>query len=351
MSNVSQYLIQKDEPIKKAIKLLNEGGRKILFVVDIENRLYGSLTDGNIRRWIIKTGGIKGKVEDICNKNPIFFEKDYSVMEVKEILLTEKIESIPVIDKERKIVKILFWDDIFKGEKEEFTQIYLPVVIMAGGKGTRLDPFTRILPKPLIPIDDKTIIEIIMDEYAKFGIEKFYITINHKAKIIKAYFEEQESSYSIEFIEENSPLGTAGALKLLENKINTSFFVSNCDIIIKEDYAKIYDFHKENNFALTLVGSMQHHTIPYGVCEIENGGILKRINEKPEYDFLVNTGMYLLNPETLRFIPYNKFYDINDLIADLKENNCKVGVYPVSEKSWIDVGEWNKYKINLKKFL
>ena len=351
MSNISQYLIQKDESIKKAIDLIDKGARKIIFVVDSENKLYSTITDGDIRRWIIKTGGIKGKVEDICNKNPIFFEKDYSVEKVKEILLSEKIEAIPVIDKERKIIKILFWDDIFKGEKEEFTQIYLPVVIMAGGKGTRLDPFTRILPKPLIPIDDKTVIEVIMDEYAKFGIKKFYITINHKAKIIKAYFEEQKSNYSLEFIEEDTPLGTAGALKLLENKVNNSFFVSNCDIIIKEDYSKIYDFHRENNFALTLVGSMQNYTVPYGVCEIENGGILKKINEKPVYDFIVNTGMYLLNPETLRFIPYNKFYDITDLIADLKENNYKVGVYPVSEKSWLDIGQWNKYKISLNKFL
>ena len=351
MSNISQYLIQKNESIKKAIELIDKGARKIIFVVDSENKLYSTITDGDIRRWIIKTGGIRGKVDDICNKNPIFFEKDYSIGKAKEILLSEKIEAIPIVDNERKIIKILFWDDIFKEEKKDFTQIYLSVVIMAGGKGTRLDPFTRILPKPLIPIDDKTIIEVIMDEYAKFGIKKFYITINHKAKIIKAYFEEQKSKYNLEFIEEKIALGTAGSLKLLEKKINTSFFVSNCDIIIKEDYSKIYDFHKENGYVLTLVGSMQHHTISYGVCEIENGGILKSINEKPEYDILVNTGMYLLNPETFRFIPDNKFYNITDLITVLKKNNYKVGVYPISEKSWIDVGQWEKYKSSLDKLL
>ena len=331
--------------------MIDESGRKIIFIVDIKNRLYGALTDGNIRRWIIKTGGIKGKVDDICNKNPIFFEKDYSIGKAREILLSEKIEAIPVVDKERKIIKILFWDDIFKEEKKDFTQIYLPVVIMAGGKGTRLDPFTRILPKPLIPIDDKAIIEVIMDDYAKFGMKKFYITINHKAKIIKAYFEEQKSSYSLEFIEEDAPLGTAGALKLLENKVNTPFFVSNCDIIIKEDYAKIYDFHKENNFVLTIVGSMQHHTIPYGVCEIKNGGKLKKMIEKPIYDFLANTGMYLLNSEVLYLIPHNKFYNITDLVSILIENNHKVGVYPISEKSWIDIGQWEQYNSNFNKML
>jgi len=351
MSNVSQYLIQKKESIKKALKLIDKGARKIIFVVDIKNTLYGALTDGDIRRWIIKTGGIKGKAEDICNKNPISFEKDYSIGKVKEILLSEKIEAIPVVDKERKIIKILFWDDIFKEEKKEFTQIDLPVVIMAGGKGTRLDPFTRILPKPLIPIDNKTIIEVIMDEYAKFGIKKFYISINYKGKIIKAYFEEQNSDYNFEFIEEVKPLGTAGALKLLEKKVNTPFFVSNCDIIVKEDYSRIYDFHKENDFIVTLVGSMQHYMIPYGVCEIGNGGTLKKINEKPKYDFLANTGMYLLNPEVFRFIPKSKFYNITDLISTLKKNNYKLGVYPVSEKSWLDIGQWEKYKSSLNKLL
>jgi len=349
MNDVSQYLINKDESIRKAIELIDKSARKIVFVIDSEGKLYSTITDGDIRRWIIKTGGIKGNVEDIGNKNPVFFEKDYSVDKVKKILLSNKVEAIPIVNKEKKIIKILFWDDIFQEEKKDFSQIYLPVVIMAGGKGTRLDPFTRILPKPLLPIDDKAIIEVIMDDYAKFGMKIFYITINHRAKIIKAYFEEQKSSYSIEFIEEDTPLGTAGALKLLENKVSTPFFVSNCDIMIKEDYAKIYNFHKKNNFTLTLVGSMQHHTIPYGVCEIENGGILRRVNEKPEYDFLINTGMYLLNPETFRFIPHNKFYDITDLISDLKKNNYKVGVYPVSEKSWIDLGQWDKYKLSLDK--
>jgi len=350
MNNISQYLINKDESIRKAIESIDKSARKIIFVIDSENKLYGTITDGDIRRWIIKTGGIKGNVEDIGNKDPVSFEKDYSIEKVKKILLSKKIEAIPIVNKEKKIIKILFWDDIFQEEKRDFSQIYLPVVIMAGGKGTRLDPFTRILPKPLLPIDNKAIIEVIMDDYAKFGMKIFYITINHKAKIIKAYFEEQKSIYSIEFIEEDIPLGTAGALKLLENKVSTPFFVSNCDIMIKEDYAKIYDFHKKNNFVLTLVGSMQHHTIPYGVCEIVNGGVLRRVNEKPEYDFLVNTGMYLLNPETFRFIPDNKFYNITDLISDLKKNKYKVGVYPVSEKSWIDLGQWDKYKLSLDKF-
>jgi len=351
MIDINQYLIKKNEPIRKAIELIDKGARKIVFAIDNKKRLYGTITDGDVRRWIIKTGGIKGKVKDISNKKPIFFNEDYSTEKIKEIMLSKKLEAIPIVNSEKNIIKILFWVDIFKVEKNEFKQIKLPVVIMAGGKGTRLDPFTRILPKPLIPIEDKAIIELIMEEYSKFGMNKFYITINYKAKIIKAYFEERKSIYNIIFIEEDTPLGTAGSLKLLRNQIKSSFFVSNCDILIKEDYTKIYNFHNENNFALTIVGSMQHHTIPYGVCEIENGGILKKINEKPEYNILVNTGMYLLNPETLNFIPDNKFYNITDLVISLKENNYKIGVYPISEKSWLDIGHWEKYKSSLNELL
>ena len=215
---------------------------------------------------------------------------------------------------------------------------------MAGGKGTRLAPFTYILPKPLIPIGEKPVIEIIIDEYIKFGVNNFFISVNHKANMIKAYFEDINHEYSIGYVIEDKPLGTAGSLKYLEGKIDSDFFVSNCDIIIKENYNSIYDFHKKNDNILTLVSSMQHHTIPYGVCEIENGGTLKSITEKPQYDFLVNTGMYILSPEALKYIPENEFFHITHLIEKLKDDGKKVGVFPVSEKSWIDIGQWTEYK-------
>ena len=186
------------------------------------------------------------------------------------------------------------------------------------------------------------------NEYAKFGMKDFYISINHKGKMIKAYLEDHEGDYFFRYISENKFLGTAGALKYLDGKLDSPFFVSNCDIIIKDDYTKIYDFHKKGGYALTLVASMQHHTIPYGVCEIENGGDLKSIIEKPQYDFLVNTGMYVLDPEVLGYIPENEFFHITHLMEKLKKEGLKIGVYPVSEKSYIDVGQWNEYKNAMK---
>lgn len=345
---LEKYLIQDNISIKQTVQKIDKAASKTVFVVDSIDTLKGVVSDGDIRRAILNGVSLGKPVKEIMNTNPIYFEKGYSLEEVKHILLEKKIEAVPIINKNREVIEILFWDEIFKEKKRNYNQIDLPVVIMAGGKGTRLDPFTRILPKPLIPIGDKPIIEIIMDEYAKFGMTDFYFSINYKAKMIKAYFEDFKSEYKIKYIEEDKPLGTAGSLKYLDGKINSPFFVSNCDIIIKDDYTKIYDFHKNENYALTLVASMQNHVIPHGICEIENGGTLKKITEKPEYNFLVNTGMYLLNSEVLQYIPKDKFYHITHLIENLKTKGYKIGVYPVSEKSWIDVGQWEEYQKSIK---
>jgi len=341
---MKEYLISIESTIKDALKQLDKAASKTLFVVDPENVLLGSVSDGDIRRAILSGRDINKGISSIMNKNPTYVSNNYVIRDVKKVMLKNKFEAIPVLMGDKKIIKILLWNNIFNEKKMQYKQLDLPVVIMAGGKGKRLDPFTRILPKPLIPINNKPIIEIIMDEFAKFGMKNFYISINHKAKIIRAYFEEHNSDYNFKYITEDSPLGTAGALKLIENKLRSPFFVSNCDIIIKDDYTKIYDFHRESKYALTMVGSMQHYTIPYGVCYIDNGGLLKSIEEKPEYNLLVNTGMYLLDPHVLRFIPKNKLFNMTDLIIKLKNNNLKIGVLPTSQNSWIDVGRWSEFE-------
>lgn len=345
MESLKRYLVTKDENLKSAIKKLDEGARKILFVTDNDGLFFGVLSDGDIRRWIIKTGGIDAVVYEVCNRTAITLEVGHKSDQISSLFKEHKITSIPVIDSYNRIIEIIFSEEFFSEAFEKNQAVMdLPVIIMAGGKGTRLEPFTRILPKPLIPIGEKPIIEIIMDRFAKFGMTEFYVSLNHKAKMIKSYFEDQDLDYSINYIEEDKPLGTAGAIKILQDKIDKTCFVSNCDIIVDDNYLEIYNFHHNGNFDLSLVACMQNHQIPYGVCEIETGGILVEIREKPEYDFLVNTGMYIMNPNMFQYIPNNSFYHITDLIKDIMKNGGKVGVYPVSEKSWIDVGQWEEYK-------
>jgi dTDP-glucose pyrophosphorylase len=340
-------ILNTDSTVKDVLKQMNISGVKTIFIV-YKERLIGSVSDGDIRRAILSDISLEENVQIIMNNNPKIIFQDYNIDDVKEIFLNNRFEAIPVIDNNKRIIKIIFWNDLFKKDDIIYDQIVnVPVVIMAGGRGTRLEPFTKILPKPLIPIGEKTIIEHIIDEYKQYGIKDYYITVNYKANMIKAYFEDYSNDIQIHFVQENKPLGTAGSLKLVKDSINSSFFVSNCDIIIKTNYSDIFDFHKNGNYDLTLVASMQHYEIPYGICEIENGGNLIKITEKPEYDFLVNTGMYILEPNVLKYIPENDFFHITHLFEKLKSMNKRIGVYPVSKNSWIDIGQWDEYKKNL----
>lgn len=341
---VEVYLITKNISVKEAMKRMNKVGEKILFVIEENNRLSGSLSDGDIRRWILKEGGLGEKIDRIYNRNPMFVTEDYNAEEVKQLMLNNKVEQIPVIDNQKVVVEILSWKNMFdKNVIAPKKKLNMPVVIMAGGKGTRLDPFTRILPKPLIPIGEKAIIDIIMDKFAEYGINEFYISVSHKAKMVKSYFEEVNTKHIIHYIEEAYPLGTAGSLRFLQGKIKESVLVSNCDIVIDCDYSEIVEFHNKNKYDITIVGSFRHFIIPYGICKIEKDGLLTNITEKPEYDFLVNTGMCILKKNTLELIPKDQKFHITDLVRKVKDNRGKVGVFPISEKAWIDVGQWEEY--------
>ena len=345
---MEKYLLSPDASIKDALKQMDKVASKTLFVAR-DNVLLGSISDGDIRRAILRSISFDTKSSEIMNTSPFSLQEGFDAEQAKKVMLEKRFEAIPVLNKQKRITDILFWNQLLANQKKEYKNLSdVPVVIMAGGKGTRLEPFTSIFPKPLIPFGNKTIIESIMDEYNKFNIGSFYISVNYKARLIKTYLEESIPNYSFQYIEENIPLGTAGSLKLIADKVEKSFFVSNCDIIIKDDYAAIYDYHCNNNYDLTLVASARHYTIPYGVVKFKKGGALSSISEKPEFNFFVNTGMYILKPEVLDLIPANSFFHITNLINELSKNGGKVGVYPVSEKSWVDVGQWEEYNNALK---
>lgn len=345
--NIDKYIVNSEVSIKEAMKTLDAGGIGFLCIYK-DNKIFGVITDGDIRRAILNNVSLDSSVETIVKSNFIFVDKNFSRLQIENIFKTKSIRHIPVVEN-NKLLEIITFESFFEISKQKTHKtIDTEVVIMAGGKGSRLLPLTHILPKPLIPIGEKSILEIIIDEFTLFGISKFYISVNYKAALIKAYFDEANLLQSISFVEESEPLGTAGALKFLENKIEKPFFVSNCDIIIKSDYNEIYNFHLTGNFDATIVASMQHFKIPYGVCNISNGGELIDIVEKPEYNFLVNTGMYVLSPNVLKLIPYNQFFHITDLFEKIKKHGGRIGVYPVSENSWIDIGQMEEYKKVLK---
>lgn len=215
---------------------------------------------------------------------------------------------------------------------------------MAGGRGSRLRPLTNVLPKPLIPINKKTIIEDIMDKFVEHGCCEFFISVNYKAEMIRTYLNTiSNTPYKIEYIEEKIPLGTAGSLQYLKGVVDTTFFLTNCDIVVNQDYSEILNYHRENKNEITLVGALKHLPIPYGTLSSGPDGELIELIEKPDLTFMINSGMYILEPNLINYIPSDEYFHITELIDIINKNGGKVGVFPVSEKSWIDYGSLKQY--------
>ena len=343
---MKNLITQPNVTIKKAMKLLDKTAEKCLLVVNEASYFLGTLSDGDLRRAILNGQAISDTIENIYNNSPIVLKTDIiNKEELKREFLKHKVDLIPVVDSRNILTGYKVWKDVFgNGNSRMPVKINVPVVIMAGGKGARLEPFTKVLPKPLVPINDKPIIEHIIERFRNFGCINFHITVNYKARILKAYFDESDPDYLVSFVNENEPLGTAGSLKYLEGKFEKPFFVTNCDIIIKANYVNLYKFHQKGGYDVSLVASAKEYIIPYGTCVLNGEGHLSHINEKPHYDFLINTGLYVLNPEILELIPENKFYHITHLIEDAKKQGKKVGVFPIDDDAWIDVGQWAEYK-------
>ncbi len=348
MKDKTKYIIPPDCTIIKALKRMDELVCKLLIVMNGDDYL-GLLSGGDIQRSIIKNASLEDKVEGIMRTNQTVARTTDSHEAVKELMISKRTEFMPILDDDNNLTSIVFWEDIFGEEKRITTQIDLPVIVMAGGKGTRLKPFSNILPKPLFPLGEKTILEEILDRFETAGSKKFYLSVNYKADFIKSYIDQIEATtYDITYFKEDKPLGTAGSLSLLKDKIKERFFVSNCDIVISANYSEIVDYHVKEGNEITLVGAFKHIKIPYGTLVTDEEGSLKELKEKPEMTYLVNSGLYILEPHLLEEIPEDSFYHITDLIDSVKDRKGKVGVFPVSEKSWCDIGEWDEYRRTLE---
>lgn len=316
---------------------LDKVAKKVLFVTR-EGKFVATITDGDIRRWILKKGNLDAKVREIANYNPKYiYMKDR--IKAKTYMRKHLIEALPILNENNDIESVVLWTDEQIGKK---VKLQVPVVIMAGGLGTRLYPFTKILPKPLIPIGEIPITEHIINRFRNYGCDEFYFIVNHKKNMIKAYFNEIEKDYNIHYVDEELPLGTGGGLSLLKGKINSTFFLSNCDILIEEDYEKIYNHHKREENIITIVCSLKNFKIPYGVIEIGEDGVIGEFKEKPDVSFFVNTGMYVLEPKVINELEENKPLDFTDIIREYKMRGEKVGVFPVSEQAWLDMGQFDE---------
>lgn len=328
-----------------ALKQMDEQNRRLLIVFD-KGKFNGLISIGDIQRAIIRNIPLNSPIKSIMRISFTTASDNEDAETIKSRMLESRIEFIPVLDKNRELVKVFFWEDFFPGSSVLNKKVLnLPVAIMAGGRGTRLQPLTNLIPKPLLPYGKTTILQKIIDNFIHNGSKDFYLSIFYKAQLIKDYFENRKEgteNINISFIEENEPLGSAGSLSFLKKVISGSLWVSNCDIIINEDYSLIHDYHVKNGNDLTIVAAVKQLNIPYGIIETKRNGILKSYVEKPDFVYKINSGMYIVEPSVLEKIPGNKFYSFTDLINDVRKGG-RIGVFPVSESSWKDIGSSDKY--------
>lgn len=342
--SIKQICIEKTATVLAALKQMDVTRRKLLIVMD-GDKFRSVLSIGDIQRAIIKGDSMDEPLEKILRPTTKVAKATQNRTEVEQYVKEHKNEFMPIVDEAKNLLDVVFWDELFKSEIHHRTADFnLPVIIMAGGQGTRLRPLTNVLPKPLIPIGEQTMLEDIMDRFVECGCHDFYISVNYKAETIRHYIDGLDKpQYNISYFQEDKPLGTAGSLHLLKDKIHNTFFVSNCDIIIDEDYGEILHYHRENKNEVTIVAAIKNFTIPYGTLETKEEGLLADIKEKPEYTFKINTGMYILEPHLIKEIPHDEFYHITFLIERLMHEGRRVGVYPINEGSWTDIGNWEEY--------
>lgn len=349
MKIIENYIVSSVLSLLDAMKLMDKLGTKTLFVFD-DKKFLGLLTIGDIQRAIINNIDINSAVGGVLGAKKIYAKETDSIEKIKQMMSSIRSECMPVLSGDGNLVNVYFWKDLFGlNEEPEREKLDLPVVIMAGGFGTRLKPLTNVIPKPLIPLGDKTILEEIMDQFEKIGTSKFYMSVNYKYDMIEFYLNQLEHKYDISFFRESKPLGTIGSVSLLKDKINTPFFVSNCDIIIDQDYRDVYEYHKNNGNDITIVTAVMNYNIPYGVIETKEDGVMVGLSEKPNIAYKINTGVYILQPELINEIPEDTFFHITHLMEKVIARGGKVGCFPVSENSWTDIGDWREYikKINI----
>ena len=335
---MKKILVKENFSIKETLKIIDNGAIRLAVVVDNNNKVKGTISDGDIRRAILRGFSLHDPIKNIYFKDPILAKKGESSEAIIKKAIENKIYQIPVVDEENSLIEIIDLATLLKNKRRKNL-----VILMAGGLGSRLRPLTDNIPKPLLKVGDKPILETIINNFKNSGFENFLISVNYKKELIKNYFKDgRKLGVNIDYLDESKRLGTAGALSLIKNKSKEPFFVMNADLLTNINFSKMLDFHIEHNSTATMAVIEQEFQIPYGVIEIDDLKITN-IKEKPMYKFYINGGIYLLNNETLDYIPKNKFFDMPTLFEKLIKNNKKILSFPIHEY-WLDIGRIEEYK-------
>lgn len=336
MTDINSFIGSEMLTISQVMTKIGDNAYGILFLIDDSERLTGCVTDGDIRRHLLMGGSIDDNVMTAATGTP---KVAHYLGEAMRIYEKQDFVVVPIVSDDNRII------ELYCGEKQivrRTAKLDIPVVINAGGKGTRLDPFTRVLPKPLIPIGDIPIIEMIMRQFQEYQCNDFHIIVNYKKELMKAYFADVKNDYNISWYNERKPLGTAGGLSLLKGMFKDTFFFSNCDVLIKSDLEKILQYHKDNKNMITMVCANKKMVIPYGVVETDRDGCIKNIKEKPSIPFATNTGLYILQPEITDDIEAAKAIDFTDVIEMEIGMGRRIAAYSIDEEEWMDMGQFSE---------
>lgn len=340
-TNLDNILIYADCTIREVLEKLNIGAKGIVLVVDENKKLIGTITDGDIRRALLKGTTIDDKINGIVHKNPVYVIEGTEKEKIKNIFIRRAVKQIPVVNEEGVVVDLIGINDILIPEGKEN-----PVVIMAGGLGTRLKDLTKEIPKPMLMVGKEPILYHIINNFKQYGYNKIIITVNYKAEIIENYFQDGHAyGVRISYVREKERLGTAGGIKLAEEYLTKPFFVMNGDVFTNLNVDNMMKYHLDNEFDMTIAVKRYVYQIPYGIIKT-NGNLVYSINEKPEIGYLINGGIYCLNPDLIKVIPKGQYYEITDLINSCIERGLKVGYYEIKDY-WMDIGRIEDYyKVN-----
>lgn len=343
MTNWGELLVFPSASIIETMKNIDKTAAQIALVVNENNQLLGTVTDGDIRRGILKGISLEDQVVKVMNPNPIIIQQGTSKQIVKKLFREKKLRQLPILNEKKQVVDVIFANDIF-----DTTTFDNWVVLMAGGLGTRLRPLTENIPKPMLKVGTKPILQTILENFIEYGFQKYYLSVNYKREIIKEYFGNgDEWGVNIQYLDEDRRLGTAGALSLFSEKPDKPVIVMNGDILTKVNFRQLLHFHEENHSVATMCVREYQHQVPYGVVRID-GSALCSIEEKPIERYFVNAGIYVLNPETLDFIPKNEYFDMPSLFEVLIKQQKKTSVFPIREY-WLDIGKMPDFeKANLE---
>jgi len=337
----------KDEPMENAVKNLNIESTRIVLVIDDSQKLLGTITDGDIRRAILENKPMDTPLHNFMNPDPTVVSEKEDMAAILKLMQQNDLLQIPIVDSNSKIVGLETLHHLIEKETKNN-----PVFLMAGGFGKRLAPLTDELPKPLLKVGSKPILEIIMDKFIDEGFSNFYISTHFLAeKIVDHFGDGSLKGVSIEYIHEKSPMGTAGALGLLpQDKINSPIIMMNGDLLSKVNFRDLLSYHNKNSGEITMCISEYEFQVPYGVINIDKER-LKGIDEKPSQKFFINAGIYVVEPSVINRINDNEYIDMPTLLDEMIENDIEINVFPIHEY-WLDVGridDFNKAKEEIAK--